>query len=69
MIDEEILYGMMKMNGGELIEKANELEEQVEKYTIDKLYDGLHCLLIDVSANEPIENNKLSEASRWRSCF
>ena len=34
----------------------------MEKYTIDKLWDGLHFLLTNVSASEPIEGDKLSEA-------
>ena len=62
MIDEETLDEMMKLDGDGLFEKVNALEEIVEKYTIDKLYDGLHCLLTGVSAIKPIENNKLSEA-------
>ncbi|GHU79541.1 hypothetical protein FACS1894191_2570 [Clostridia bacterium] len=41
MIDEETLDGMMKLDGDGLFEKVNELEETMEKYTIDKLYDGL----------------------------
>jgi hypothetical protein len=62
MIDEKTLDGMMKLDGKGLFEKINELEETVEKYSIDKLYDGLHCLLTGVSASTPIENDKLSEA-------
>lgn len=36
-------------------------EESTETYDIDKLWDGLHFLLTGVSAQDPIEGNKLSE--------
>ena len=62
MIDEKTLDGMMKLDKDGLFETVNELEKTAEKYTIDKLYDGLHCLLTGVSASTPIEDNKLSEA-------
>ena len=62
MVDAKTLDGMMKLDVNGLLEKVNELEEKAEKYTIDKLYDGLHCLLTGVSISTPIENDKLSEA-------
>ena len=37
-------------------------EETTIAYDIDKLWDGLHFLLTDVSAQDPIEGNPLSEA-------
>lgn len=45
----------------------NQLEEIGEEdatdiLDIDKLWDGIHFLLTNVSANEPIEGNPLSEA-------
>ena len=62
MVDENTLDDMMNLDGDALFDKVNKLEETNEKYTIDKLWDGLHFLLTDVSASEPIEGNKLSEA-------
>jgi len=62
MVDEKTLDSMMKLDGDELFERVNELEETNEHYTMDKLWDGLHFLLTDVSASEPIEGDKLSEA-------
>ena len=62
MVDENTLDSMMKLDGDALFEKVNELEETNEKYTMDKLWDGLHFLLTGVSASKPIDGNKLSEA-------
>ncbi len=64
MIDEETLDDLMKFESDELVEEINNLEELEvhELYCMDKLWDGLHFLLTDVSASEPIEGNPLSEA-------
>ena len=62
MVDENTLTYLTKLGNEGLHEKINELEETNELYTIDKLWDGLHFLLTNVTASSPIENNKLSEA-------
>lgn len=55
----------------ERLSNDNNLFEAVEEYgegsttiayDIDKLWDGLHFLLTGISAEEPIEDNPLSEA-------
>lgn len=55
----------------ERLSNDNDLFEAVEEYgdesttiayDIDKLWDGLHFLLTGISAEEPIEDNPLSEA-------
>lgn len=62
MVDQETLDDLKKLDSDDLIEKLDELEETNEIYDIDKLWDGLHFLLTGVSANSPVEGNKLSEA-------
>ena len=55
---------MNKLTGDDdLFEAVEEYgdEESTETYDIDKLWDGLHFLLTGVSAQNPIEGNKLSE--------
>ena len=51
-------------NDDDLFEAVEEYgdQETTIAYDIDKLWDGLHFLLTDVSAEEPIEGNFLSEA-------
>ncbi|MDR0524544.1 MAG: YfbM family protein, partial [Spirochaetaceae bacterium] len=61
-VDQNTLDNLKKIDGDELVEELDELEETNEIYNIDKLWDGLHFLLTGVSANSPIEGNKLSEA-------
>jgi len=64
MVDEEQLQDMLELDSDDLADFINELEEDEcsEVYCIDKLWDGLHFLFTGVSADSPIENNKLSEA-------
>ena len=64
MIDEPTLERFMKLDGDGLTDAIDELEEEDSNdiYCMDKLWDGLHFLLTGVTASEPIENNKLSEA-------
>jgi hypothetical protein len=62
MVDQDTLDKLKKVDGDELVEELDELEETNEIYAIDKLWDGLHFLLTGVSASSPIEGNKLSEA-------
>jgi hypothetical protein len=64
MVNQDTLDNLRKFDGDELIEELEELEEsdEIESYSIDKLWDGLHFLLTGVSANSPIKGNKLSEA-------
>jgi hypothetical protein len=62
MVDQDTLNELKKFDGDELCEELDKLEETNEIYNIDKLWDGLHFLLTDSSANSPIEGNKLSEA-------
>ena len=64
MIDEPTLERFMKLDGEELTEAIDELEESGNNdvYCMDKLWDGLHFLMTGVSASEPIDGNKLSES-------
>lgn len=63
-VNEETMQHLFETDKNELVDKIEELEEadNNEIYGVDKLWDGLHFLLTGVSASEPIENNKLSEA-------
>ena len=62
MVEQNTLDKLKELDGDDLVEELDELEETNEIYNIDKLWDGLHFLLTGVSANSPIEGNKLSEA-------
>ena len=64
MISDKVLEHIIKLEGEDLVEYINEIEEDesIELYCIDKLWDGLHFLLTGASASEPIEEDKLSEA-------
>lgn len=63
MVDEQTLGMLMDLDAEELLEEIEELDESgAEVYDMDKLWDGLHYLLTGVSASQPIEGNKLSEA-------
>ena len=46
----------------ELFEEIEELEEDMNVTDLDKMWDGLHCLLTKESAGDPVEGNALSEA-------
>ena len=64
MIDEPTLDRFMTLDGEDLVEAIDELEEAKNNvvYCMDKLWDGLHFLLTGVSASNPIEDHKLSES-------
>ena len=64
MVDEETLKSLMDLNNEDLTNKLFEIEEsgKFECMDIDKIWDALHCFLTGVSASEPIEGDKLSEA-------
>lgn len=64
MIDEETLQSLLKLDSEELSDELFDIEES-EKFRsidIDKLWDVLHYFLTGVSASDPIEGDKLSEA-------
>ena len=64
MIDEETLIPLIKLEEEELSNRLLEIEES-EKFPsvgIDKSWDLLHYYLTGVSASNPIEGEKLSEA-------
>lgn len=64
MVDEDTLNSLMELNNEDLTNKLFEIEEsgKFEFIDIDKIWDALHCFLTGVSASEPIEGDKLSEA-------
>lgn len=64
MINAQTLEELVTLENDDLIEKIEELNQDMEnqEYDIDKLWDGLHFLLTGVSASQPIEGNRLSEA-------
>jgi hypothetical protein len=64
MVDEETLESLKDLGVEELSDQLFDIEDsdKFEVIDIDKIWDGLHCLLTGVSACEPIEGNKLSEA-------
>jgi hypothetical protein len=64
MVDEETLNSLMTLDNNSLTNEIFEIEEsgKFSVIDIDKIWDALHCFLIGVSASEPIEGNKLSEA-------
>lgn len=61
MVNEETLNSLMGLNNEDLTNKLFELEG-LESIDIDKIWDALHYFLTRVSASNPIENDKLSEA-------
>ena len=64
MADSRTLDRLLELDDEDLVDELDELEseDEVEVYSIDKLWDGLHFLLTGASATSPIEGNKLSEA-------
>lgn len=64
MIDQETLDSLIDLSNEDLTNKIFEIEEteKFERIDIDKIWDVLHFFLTGVSASEPIEDNKLSEA-------
>lgn len=61
--DEALIEKMKKMDAEELAEILEDLEDEGELdiYDMDKMWDGLHCLLTGNSAGSPIDGNHLSE--------
>ncbi|SHL28333.1 protein of unknown function [Flavobacterium johnsoniae] len=64
MVDEETLDYLIDLDDEDLTDRIFEIEESKKflSIDIDKIWDALHCFLTNVSATEPIEDNKLSEA-------
>ncbi|TPN83972.1 YfbM family protein [Aquimarina algicola] len=62
-VDDQKLTVLKKLEGEDLIEELEEFQDDdnCKMVDIDKTWDGLHFLLTNVSASEPIPNNKLSE--------
>lgn len=61
-VDLSILEKLKALEPEELFEEIEELEEDMNVTDLDKMWDGLHCLLTKESAGDPIEGNALSEA-------
>ena len=68
-VDMSTLEKLKTFTLDELFDALEELEEELDVTDIDKMWDGLHCLLTGNSACEPIENNVLSEAVVGTSLF
>lgn len=63
MVDDKFVNKLLGKTAEEVFEDIEELqEEDVDILDIDKLWDGLHFLLTNVSASESLEGNPLSEA-------
>jgi hypothetical protein len=64
MINEESFESLINLENDDLIDELEDLSEDEENeiYDIDKMWDGLHFILTGISASQPIEGNKLSEA-------
>ncbi|WP_343614574.1 YfbM family protein [Flavobacterium sp.] len=64
MIDKETLNKLTNLDNEDLTNEIFEIEEsqKFSFFDIDKIWDALHCFLTGVSASEPIEDDKLSEA-------
>ena len=63
MIEDSVISELKKKDEDELFENVEELQEDGDSILdIDKLWDGLHCLLTGVTASEPEWGNPLSEA-------
>lgn len=61
-VDLSTLEKLKDLNSEELFDKIEELEEDMNVTDLDKMWDGLHCLLTKESAGDPVEGNALSEA-------
>lgn len=60
--DSELLERLKKMDGEELLDELEEAREQ-DVFDMDKLWDGLHCLLTGTPASsDPAKGDMLSEA-------
>lgn len=63
MAEDEMINELLKKNAEEIFETIEELQELNEAVLdIDKMWDGLHFLITNVTASEPVEGNPLSEA-------
>ena len=62
IVDEEIVRNLFNKSSEEVFEIIEELQEDAEVLDIDKMWDGLHFLLTNVTASEPIVGSTLSEA-------
>ena len=63
MTDDNVINDLLEKTDEDIFETIEELQETEEDVLdIDKLWDGLHFLLTNVSATEPLEGNPLSEA-------
>lgn len=60
--DKLLIDRLKVLSEEELFDELEELEEEQPLYDVDKMWDGLHCLMTGVSALSPINNNLLSEA-------
>ncbi len=63
-IDDASLDALWQLDDGPFRERILEIEEDTsfKRIDIDKIWDALHCTLTGVSASNPIDGNKLSEA-------
>ena len=64
MINEQTLKSLVDLENDDLVDALEELNksEENELYDIDKMWDGLHFLLTGITASQPIEGDKLSDA-------
>ncbi len=63
MADDKFVNELLDKSAEEVFEEIEELQEMdAAVLNIDKLWDGLHFLLTNVTASEPLEGNPLSEA-------
>lgn len=61
--DSVLIENLKSKSDEDLFDSVEALEEQnIKKYDMDKLWDGLHFILTGVSATTPIKNHLLSEA-------
>ncbi|SHK73446.1 protein of unknown function [Clostridium cavendishii DSM 21758] len=62
-VDKKTLNEFRNLDIDEIIEEIENLSENDEDiYSVDKLWDGLHFLLVGSSATDRIEDNPLSQA-------
>ena len=61
-VDLSTLERLKNLDTEEVFEEIEELEEDMNVADLDKMWDGLHCLLTKESASDLIEGNALSEA-------
>lgn len=64
MINEQTLKSLVDLENDDLVDALEELNESKENelYDIDKMWDGLHFLLTGISASQPIDGDKISDA-------